>query len=120
VKIKNMLRTLFGIRRTRQRLPPGKQPMVGSNIVREQLRIHLKYPVTNEQWMWLTEIGWRTIDMRITRREYSKVDDRALRALIRAPSVVERERVHQAILDEAEKSAARKEARRNRRKRPQH
>ena len=116
MKIKDMLRTLFGIRRTRQRLPPGKQPMVGSNIVREQLRIHLKYPVTHEQWLWLTEIGWRTIDMRTTRRVYIKVDDRALRALIRAHGIVERERVHQAILDEAEKSVARKEARRKRRR----
>ena len=111
MNIKDKLRTLCGIRRTRQSLPPGKQPSVGSNIVRDQLRIHLKYPVTHEQWMWLSKRGWRTIDMRMNQREYTKVDDQALTALIMAEDIAERELVHQAILDAAEKSAARKDAR---------
>lgn len=85
--------------------------MVGSNIVRDQLRIHLKYPINHEQWAWLTREGWRTIDMRSTRRQYVKVDDRALRALIRAPDATERERVHQAIIEMVERSLARKKAR---------
>ena len=114
MNIKDKLRTLCGIRRTRQCLPPGTQPTVGSNIVKDQLRMHLKYPVTHEQWSWLTKKGWRTIDMRMNQREYAKVEDKALIALIMAEDIVKREQVHQAILDQAEKSAARKEARKKR------
>jgi hypothetical protein len=114
LKIKDFIRTLLGIRQTRRRLPPGRQPVVGSNIVRETLRIHLKYPINKEQWDWLTEIGWRTIDMRNTRRQYVSVEDRAVRALLRAPGAAEREKVHQAILDVAEKLAARELAKKKR------
>lgn len=114
LKIKDFIRTLLGIRKTRQRLPPGRQPVVGSNIVRDTLRMHLKYPISKEQWDWLTETGWRTIDMRNTRRTYVSVEDRAVRALLRAPDAIERAKVHQAILDVAERLAARELAKKKR------
>jgi hypothetical protein len=115
LKITDTLRTLFGIRKVRQALPPGSQPIVGSNIVRDRLHIHLKYPITNEQWVWLSREGWRTLDMRTNKRKYTKIDESAVKALIRA-SADERGLVHQAILDMEARSAARKEARREARK----
>ncbi|HXA46860.1 MAG TPA: hypothetical protein VNW52_04465, partial [Burkholderiaceae bacterium] len=82
--IKNTIRTLLGIRVERETLPPGPKPQIGSNIVRDRLRIRLKYPVSDEQWEWFTQKGWRTIEMRTNRRRYVNVPDKILLKMLHA------------------------------------
>lgn len=98
MKIKDLLRTLFGIRKSRQLPPLGAQPPIGSNIVREKLRVRLKYPVTPEQWNWLLRMGWRTIDMRDNRRRYTNVPDKFLMKFIKS-SIAEREVLHDKLIN---------------------
>jgi hypothetical protein len=97
MKLKNSLRTLLGIRVERAPLPPGPKPQIGSNIVRGELRIRLKYPVTDEQWDWFTEKGWRTVDMRSNRRRYVSVPDKLLMKFLHADEA-ERELLHRRLL----------------------
>jgi hypothetical protein len=97
MKLKNTLRTLLGIRVERAPLPPGPKPQIGSNIVREKLRIRLKYPVSDEQWEWFTEKGWRTIEMRTNRRRYVNVPDKLLLKFLNA-DIAERELLHRRLL----------------------
>ena len=92
------LRTLAGIRKERRLPPPGAHPQTGSNIVFDSLRIHLKHPITVEQWVWLAERGWRTIDMRTNRRQYLKVDEQLVFRLIMADEIEERERIYERII----------------------
>jgi hypothetical protein len=82
MSIKNTIRNVLNIRKERSLLPPGPQPQIGSSIVRERLKIRLKYHITAEQWDWFTEHGWRTIDMRTNRREYTSVPDKVLVKLL--------------------------------------
>lgn len=103
--IVDSLRTMMGIRRVRQLLPAGPLPPMGSNIVNGSLRIRLKYPVTQEQWRWLTLLGWRTIDMRHNRRRYYLVDDKSVRAMILAEGEDERAKIHQIIMAQGKKAA---------------
>lgn len=98
--MKDTFRTILGIRKDRKLLPISEQPMVGSNIVRERLRIWLKYPITSEQWAWFVKMGWRTVDLRNDRRRYTSVSDRLLLKLLNAEEH-ERDRMHQALLDAA-------------------
>jgi hypothetical protein len=97
MKLKNTLRTLLGIRVEREPLPPGPKPQVGSNIVRDKLRIRLKYPVSDEQWDWFTAKGWRTVDMRTNRRRYVSVPDKLLLKFLNA-EITERELLHRRLL----------------------
>ena len=94
----NTIRTLIGIRRPRRIAPAGPQPAMGSNIVNGRLRIRLKYPVTSEQWQWLSAKGWRTVDMRHDRRRYETVTDQNVLDLISVDTLDERETIHQMIL----------------------
>lgn len=107
MNVKNTLRTLLGIRVERELLPPGPKPQVGSNIVRDKFRIRLKYPVTDEQWAWFTEKGWRTIDMRTNRRRYTSVPDKLLLKFLNSTGI-EREALHQRLMQVATDRAARK------------
>ncbi len=94
------IRTLMRIRRTRQLLPPGPQPAMGSNIVNGRKRMRLKYAVTGEQWQWLTLMGWRTVDMRQNRRHYDLVDDQRVLQLLSAETAHERSEIHAAIMND--------------------
>lgn len=82
MNLKNALRNMLGIRKVRQLPPAGPMPPIGSNIVRGKVRIRLKYPVSNEQWKWFTDNGWRTIDMRTDRRRYVCLADKYLVKLL--------------------------------------
>jgi hypothetical protein len=97
MNVKDTLRTLLRIRVEREPLPPGPKPQVGSNIVREKFRIRLKYPVSDEQWEWFTEKGWRTIDMRSNRRRYTCVPDKVLIKFLKSEPL-EREVLHQRLI----------------------
>lgn len=94
----NTIRTLMGIRRPRRIAPVGPQPPMGSNIVNGPLRIRLKYPITPEQWYWLSAKGWRTVDMRHDRRQYETVSDQSVLDLISVDTPEERETIHNMIL----------------------
>lgn len=82
MSIKNTIRNVLNIRKERSLPPPGQKPQIGSSIVRERLKIRLKYHISAEQWDWFTEHGWRTIDMRTNRREYTSVPDKVLVKLL--------------------------------------
>jgi hypothetical protein len=96
-KLKDKLRSIAGIRRERQLPPPGEKPPIGSNIVREKLRIRLKYPITDELWKFLTALGWRAIDMRHNNRRYTIVPDKVLLKLIKADTL-ERHVLHARLI----------------------
>ena len=98
------IRTLMRIRRARQLLPAGPQPAMGSNIVNGRKRMRLKYAVTAEQWHWLTQMGWRTVDMRQNRRHYDLVDDRQVFLLLSAETSEARNEIHAAILNDMHES----------------
>jgi hypothetical protein len=96
-KLKDKLRSIAGIRRERQLPPPGEKPPIGSNIVREKLRIRLKYPINDELWKFLTALGWRAIDMRHNNRRYTIVPDKVLLKLIKADNL-ERHVLHARLV----------------------
>jgi len=107
MSLKNVIRNVLKIRKERAIDPPGPMPQIGSSIVRDRLRIRLKYPISNEQWDWFTARGWRAIDMRNNRREYTSVPDKILIKLLERQGA-EREDLHQRLVKKtavAKKSA---------------
>ncbi len=96
-KLKDKLRKLAGIRKERQLPPPGGKPPIGSNIIREKLRMRLKYPINDELWKFLTAMGWRAIDMRYNKRRYTIVPDKVLLKFIKA-NEIERHVLHARLI----------------------
>jgi hypothetical protein len=84
MKLLDELRTTFHIRKERQLPPPSAKPPVGSSIVYETLRMRLNRPITDEQWMWLINRGWRTVNLRTNRRNYVLVSDKFVNRLLDA------------------------------------
>jgi len=82
MSVKNFFRNLLGIRAPRQILPLGDKPQVGSSLVLKSLRIQLDQPITQEFWDWLSQMGWRTIDVPNDRRRYSMLTDELLQQLM--------------------------------------
>lgn len=97
MSLKNTIRNVLKIRKERAIAPPGPMPQIGSSIVRERLRIRLKYPISNEQWDWFTAQGWRTVDMRNNRREYTSVPDKILVKLLERQGA-ERNELHARLI----------------------
>lgn len=97
MNLKDAIRTLMKVRAVRELPPPGPKPPVGSSIVRDGLRIRLKYPISSEQWEWFTLHGWRTIDMRANRRHYTCVPDKFLDKLLDVGEL-ERDTLHQQLI----------------------
>lgn len=110
VVVLDKLRTLMRIRKPRRPLPPGPQPTLGSNIVNGRMRMRLKYPITPEQWQWLTLMGWRTVDMRQNRRRYYLVEDRSVLQLVSAETTEERVEIHARIMKIADEKAEERRA----------
>jgi hypothetical protein len=96
MSLKNTIRNVLNIRKERQLPPPDLKPQIGSSIVRERLRIRLKYHITAEQWDWFTDHGWRVVDMRTNRREYTSVPDKVLVKLLDLEGEA-REELHQRL-----------------------
>ena len=109
MNVKDTLRTLLGIRVERGMSPPGPKPQIGSNIVRDTFRLRLKYPISDDQWDWLTGKGWRTVDMRTNRRRYTCVPDKVLIKLLNSNDL-EREVLHQRLVNAAVKHSERKKS----------
>ena len=97
MSLKNTIRNVLNIRKDRALIPAGPKPQIGSSIVRERLRIRLKYHITAEQWEWFTEHGWRTVDMRNNRREYTSVPDKILVKLLERQGA-ERNELHARLI----------------------
>jgi len=95
--LKNTIRNVLNIRKERSIAPAGPMPQIGSSVVRERLRIRLKYPITKEQWEWFTAHGWRTVDMRTERREYTSVPDKILVKLLEKQGA-ERDALHLRLI----------------------
>jgi hypothetical protein len=89
------------IRKARQTPPAGPKPPVGSSIVYETLRMRLNRPVTSEQWDWLIDMGWRTINMRTNRRNYTLVSDQYVNRLLDADEEL-RQQLHQRLITSLE------------------
>lgn len=96
--IKNSLRNIFRVRSPRELPPPGPKPAFGSTIVLNRLKMQLIVPIDYEQWDWLTEKGWRTLDMRQNRRRYYRVQRKAVTRLLHA-NAEDRETLHQQIVE---------------------
>lgn len=97
MKLIDSFRTLFRIRTQRRRPPAGPKPPVGSSIVNERLRMRLNFPISPEQWNWLTEMGWRTTDMRTDRRQYTLVSETFVTRLLDADEE-QRYSLHQRLM----------------------
>ncbi len=109
MSIKNTIRNVLNIRKERALPPAGPKPQIGSSIVRDRLRIRLKYHVTVEQWEWFVSRGWRTVDMRTNRREYTNVPDKVLLKLLDLEGE-ERETLHQRLFKKADAARAARES----------
>ncbi len=75
-KFFDSFRTLVGIRQVRQLPPAGEKPSVGSSLVRDQLRLRVKYAMDDDLWRWLASKGWRVMPLRNNRRRYKVVPER--------------------------------------------
>lgn len=75
-KMLDNLRTLVGIRQVRQLPPAREKPSVGSSLVRDQLRLRVKYAMDDELWRWLASKGWRPMPLHNNRRRYKVVPER--------------------------------------------
>jgi hypothetical protein len=85
--LRDKFRNLAGIRIERQLPPPSEKPLIGSNIVRENLRIRLKYPISDDLWKFLISKDWRAVDMRYNKRRYTIVPDKVLHKLMKADEI---------------------------------
>ena len=97
MRLIDSLRTLFRIRTRRRRPPAGPKPPIGSSIVNDRLRMRLTFPISHEQWNWLTEMGWRTTDMRTDRRQYALVSETFVYRMLDADEE-QRYQLHQRLL----------------------
>jgi len=97
MKILDSLRTLLRIRKERQLPPITAKPQVGGSIVKDRLRIRLNYPISNDQWTWLVDMGWRTVNTRTDRRSYTLVSDQYVRRILEADEEL-RYQLHQRLI----------------------
>jgi hypothetical protein len=95
------LRTLFNIRKQRQEPPVGTKPPVGGSLILNNVRIKIKVALDDEQWQWLTLMGWRRVDMRTNRRHYQLLSDVIMRKLL---DKAERDRAQAKISAQSERT----------------
>lgn len=90
-------RTLAGVRKVRK-IPTGggEKPPVGTSVVRDRLRMRLKYPIDDAFWQWLSAKGWHPMQVRNNRRRYSVVAEKTLLKLMKA-DLDTREQIHARI-----------------------
>ena len=108
-QLKDLLRTWLGIRKERSIAPASSRPPAGSHIVCGRLRIYLRHPLTEEQWAWLLNKGWRVVNMRTERRRYTLVPDKVALRLIKAGGL-HRDVVHAKLIAASDARNRRKKA----------
>lgn len=99
--MKDLLRTLFSIRKDRRPAPVGPLPPVGALILRGALKMAVTQPVPRDLWDWLVLSGWRNMPVKTDRRKGMRLPDEALKALIDA-APQQRNQVHARILELAQ------------------
>lgn len=97
--MKDLIRTLLGIRKKRQPLPASSRPPVGVSIVRRGVKMNVTHPIDAELWDWLLLSGWRVNLMRNDRRRRVALRSNALSDLIAAGSE-KRAKVHAQLIHE--------------------
>jgi len=97
----DFLRTLFGIRKTRQVPQSGPMPKLGSTLVRQGAKMKVSQPMGPELWDWLQLSGWRVSTVRKDRRKSVVLPSDAMVRLM-AVGAEERGKVHAQLLSAAE------------------
>ena len=97
-------RTLLGIRKKRRPLPTGLTPKPGTTIVRENVKIRIDQPITQELWDWMLLSGWRVNPVLKDRRHYAALPQNALQQLLVTQSEM-RAKVHDRLINSAQRRA---------------
>jgi hypothetical protein len=71
--VRDRLRTMLKIRRSRSLPRRGPKPGVGAKIFKGDVRMTVQAGMSHELWRWLQEQGWREIQFRPDRRRYRDV-----------------------------------------------
>ena len=105
-KLIDKMRTLAGVRKVRQ-IPSGvDKPPVGTSVVRDNLRLRLKYPIDDDFWQWLSSNGWHPMQQRNNRRRYIVVAEKTLIKLMKADLDL-RNQIHDKMINAGPPDAAR-------------
>jgi hypothetical protein len=81
-QMKDLVRTLFGIRKKRRALPLSAPPTEGAVIVRNDIKAIVTRPVNEELWDWMMLSGWRLNPVKNDRRQYRSLPHGAIDQLI--------------------------------------
>lgn len=103
-KWRDSWRAWQGVRVHRQLTAAGPMPGRGDYIAREDVRIPVTDDMTPELWRWLTQRGWRTINLATDRRRYRAGMPSAIEELAFAETETQRDRLERHVLDNAEMS----------------
>jgi len=98
--MKDLIRTLFGIRKKRKSLPLSTPPYKGTVIVRQNFKIVVPQSIGSELWEWMMLCGWRVNPVRNDRRKYVTLPGDALDLLIHAERD-QRASIHSRLLRSA-------------------
>ena len=100
----DFVRTLLGIRRTREVPPPGPLPKLGATLVRNTVKMKVTQPMDPSLWNWLQLSGWRVNSFRKDRRRCTFLPPEAITRLMAAdPS--ERDAIQTRMLRAVENRA---------------
>ncbi|HEU0201951.1 MAG TPA: hypothetical protein VFR86_16160 [Burkholderiaceae bacterium] len=80
--VRDRLRTLLNIRKSRALPERGPRPHVGARIFRDGVRMTVQAGMTTELWHWLQTLGWREVGHKPDRRHYRDVPSECVAELI--------------------------------------
>lgn len=83
-QLRNLVRTLFRIRRPRATLPARSKPGVGARIAHGEYRMIVQAGMSDSLWQWLAQQGWREVFYRPDRRRYLDIPHAFVTELIDA------------------------------------
>ncbi len=106
-KMKDFIRTLFGIRKKRQSLPPTDPPARRVVLVRGCVKMSVSTEISEELWHWLMVEGWRVSTYYNDRRVYTRMPENAEGQLMQAGNA-ERSMLHKKMLKKKKKDFVRK------------
>jgi hypothetical protein len=112
-QLRNLVRTLFRIRRPRAVPRPSAKPGVGARIACGEHRMIVQAGMTDALWKWLMQQGWREVTYRPDRRRYLEIPHAFVTELIDGSPDD-----WQQILDTAKADASYRPDARSRRDRP--
>lgn len=106
-KMKDFIRTLFGIRRKRQVPPPSDPPNGRTVLVRGCIKMSVSTEISEELWHWLMVEGWRVSRYNNDRRAYTRMPENAVGQLMQTRNA-ERSTLHRKMLQRAKKAFVKK------------